>query len=138
MDISNHTSVTEVSNRTDKKTPDIQYNEIKDSALGKNYTLSVVFVSATESNRINKEYRKKDKPTNILSFPYSHDSGEIVFCLEVIEAEAKHHELPIDQYLIYLFIHGLIHLSGFDHSLEMEKRELAQRKKFLPADFVRP
>lgn len=130
--------MTEVSNRTDHQIPDINFDEIKNSALGKSYTLSVVFVLPAESHKINKEYRKKDKPTNILSFPYSHDSGEIVFCPEVIIPEAKLHDLSYGSYLTYLFIHGLIHLSGFDHSIEMEKREVAQRKKFLPEDFVRP
>jgi len=128
----------DVSNHTEQTLPDINFEEVKNSALGKSYSLSVVFVSATESRRIHKEYRKKDKPTNILSFPYSHESGEIVFCLEVAMAEAKQYKFSLDQYIIYLFIHGLIHLAGFDHSLEMEKREAAQRKKFLPQNFVRP
>ena len=130
--------MTEVTNQTDIALPDITFDAIKNSALGKSYCLSVVFVSPIESARINKEYRKKDKPTNILSFPYTFVSGEIVLCTKVIEAEAITHKLSYRDYLIYLFIHGLVHLAGFDHSLIMERREIELRKKYLRADFVRP
>ncbi len=130
--------MTEINNQTDTVLPDIDFEKLKNSALGKPYTLSVVFVSPNESQRINKEYRKKDKPTNILSFPYTFVSGEIVLCVEIIQKEAEHHKLLYKDYLIYLFIHGLVHLSGFDHSLLMERREIELRKKYLPADFVRP
>jgi len=130
--------MTEVSNRTKSVLPAIQFGNIKKDALGNNYALSVAFIQADESRRINREYRKKDSPTNILSFPYSHESGEILFCPDVIENEMKSNGLPYDQYLIYLYIHGLVHLAGFDHSIEMEKREVEMRHKFLLPSFERP
>ncbi|MFA6006273.1 MAG: rRNA maturation RNase YbeY [Candidatus Paceibacterota bacterium] len=130
--------MTEIKNLATPKIPDIPFDEIKNSALGKEYSLSVVFVPHGESNRINKEYRKKNKPTNILSFPYTFESGEIVLCAEMIKDEAEEHKLSYKDYLTYLYIHGLVHLAGFDHSLLMERREIELRKKYLPADFVRP
>jgi len=130
--------VTEVKNLAKEKVPEIPFETIKDSALGKKYSLSVVFVSPAESERINHEYRKKKKPTNILSFPYTFDSGEIVFCPELITTEAEKVNLDYKTYLTYLYIHGLTHLAGFDHSLLMERREIELRKKYLPADFIKP
>lgn len=130
--------MTEINNQTDTPVPDINFDTIKNSALGKTYALSVVFVSPNESQRINKEYRRKDKPTNILSFPYSFESGEIVLCADIIKRESINHKLTYEDYLVYLFIHGIVHLSGFDHSLIMERREIELRKKYLPEDFVRP
>lgn len=130
--------MTEIRNLTDTEIPDIKFDDIKNSALGKPYTLSVVFATPEESRRINKEYRKKDKPTNILSFPYTFVSGEIVLCPELIMAESNKMNLSYKTYLTYLLIHGLTHLAGFDHSLLMERREIELRKKYLPEGFVKP
>lgn len=130
--------MTEIRNLTAHTLPELDFKEITDSALGQMYDLSVVFVSKEESERLNATYRNKERPTNILSFPYSETSGEIVLCPDVIEQEALNYTLSYVDYLTYLFIHGLIHLKGYDHSDAMESEELTLRKKFLPKDFVRP
>ena len=62
---------------------------IKKDILGKDYSLSVAFVSEEKSREINKKYRHKNKPTNILSFSLRENEGELVLCRTVIKKEAK-------------------------------------------------
>jgi probable rRNA maturation factor len=96
------------------------FESIKNAALGKRYELSLVFLSKPQMRRINRIYRGKDKPTNILSFPLDKKSGEIFICPAVIE--------PAE--LMPLFIHGLVHLKGFDHGSKMEREERQILKEF--------
>lgn len=98
--------------------------KIKTDILGKKYSLSVAFVSPEKSHEINKKYRKKDKPTNVLSFALRENEGELVLCKSVIEKEAKELDKKYDEWLIFLIIHGMLHLKGYDHSPEMEALEI--------------
>jgi probable rRNA maturation factor len=73
----------------------------------------VAWVSSAVIHKINLTYRHKDKPTNILSFPLGPNEGEILLCRELME----------DQEAVPLFIHGLVHLKGYDHGSRMEQEE---------------
>ena len=75
---------------------------IKDSILGKRYDLSVAFLSAKEMRAVTRRTKKVDHVSNVLSFPLSKNSGEILIC----KAAAKPWSAE------YLFIHGLLHLKG--------------------------
>ena len=119
-----------IANKTRKRTPKIPFTEIKDSALGQGYELSLVFVGDKLSRSANSKYRGQDKATNILSFPYSKTEGEILIDLNIVTKEAKDSAQKLDNYLVYLFIHGLIHLKGFDHGSRMEKEEQKIRGKY--------
>jgi probable rRNA maturation factor len=105
----------------------VPFESIKDRILGIKYELSVSFVSAHTQRKINRTYRSKDKTTNILSFPLSEESGEITFDLAKVRKDAPEFDMPYTQFLKYLFIHGCLHLKGFEHSSTMDKEE----KKFL-------
>ena len=74
---------------TKGKLPSLPFVLIKEKILGKNYSLSVAFINKTQSKRINNKYRKKNNPTNILSFPLSKKEGEILICPEVAKNETK-------------------------------------------------
>ena len=91
--------------------------------LGKNYNLSVVFCGEKLSHKLNFNYRKKNKPTNILSFPLSKTEGEIFLNLIRIKKEALKVGIPFPTYLSYIFIHGLLHLKGHQHGSRMESEE---------------
>lgn len=119
-----------IANKTKKRLPKVPFETIMDYALGQGYELSLVFVGDKISRSINNKYRSKDHPTNILSFPYSKNDGEIILNLDIISREAKDSEQKVINYLVYLFIHGLIHLKGFDHGSRMEKEEEKIRAKF--------
>ena len=108
----------------------LPFQAMKDTVLGKKYDLSLVFVTPKESHKINLTYREKDKPTNILSFPLDKSAGEIIICPSYAKKEAATFERPYENYLAFLFIHGLIHLKGFDHGSKMENEEVKIRSKF--------
>lgn len=121
-----------VTNVSKKRSP-ITVNfaqEIKESILGKKYNLSLVYVNNRESKKLNKEYRSKDKPTNVLSFPISDTEGEIFINLETKKQEAGKFEMSFKKYIGYLVIHGALHLKGLDHGDEMDKLEDKFLKKF--------
>ena len=113
------------------KPKSLLFRKIKDSVLGKDYELSWVFIGIKKSQALNKKYRKKDKPTNILTFPLSKTEGEIFICPEVAKSDAKKFDMKENEFIGFLFIHGLLHLKGLKHGKKMEKEEEKLRKKLL-------
>lgn len=96
---------------------------IKEDILGSSYQLSLVFIGSTRSRTLNRTYRGKDKAGNVLSFPLSKTSGEIFIDLNKAQKDAKHFQKGYNEFVIYLFIHGCLHLKGMDHGSEMEEAE---------------
>jgi probable rRNA maturation factor len=109
---------------------ELLFANMKDAVLGKKYELSVVFVGPKEIQKLNKIYRDKDYPTDILSFPISKDAGEIFICKSKANQKSKEYERGEENFLHFLFIHGLVHLKGFEHGSKMDKEEEKFRKKF--------
>ena len=113
-------------------------------------SLSVSFVDADEIHRLNREYRGVDRETDVLSFP-SYDSGEIpvrtsdeasdsepdeeialgdvVICTEVARRQAEEFGHSYERELIYLFVHSVFHLLGYDHEEEDEKAVMRDREE---------
>ncbi len=118
-------------NKTKKGTiPKVPFLELKNSILGKNYELSIAFVDEKTSRVLNKNFRGKDKPTNILSFELTKTSGEIVLCPVICKKEAPDFEKSYTEFIGYLLIHGMLHLKGMEHGSTMEKKEREFSKKF--------
>jgi probable rRNA maturation factor len=109
------------------------FSIMKNDILGKKYSLSIAYVDEKTSKKINKKYRNKNKPTNILSFPLQKNMGEIVLCPKIIKKEAKNFNKTFSQFLGFLVIHGMLHLKGYKHGSKMEKMEekYLSRTKFL-------
>jgi probable rRNA maturation factor len=104
--------------------------EIKDEILGKLYELSFAFISKNKIKELNKKYRGKDEPTDILSFPFDKKSGEVLICKEIAKIKCKKFGMTSQDYLIFLVIHGILHLKGYEHGKNMEKMETFYCKKF--------
>ena len=119
-----------ITNKTKSAEPSVPFLKIKNEALGENYSLSVVFVGNAASKKLNFSYRGKNNPTNILSFPLDKNNGEIFIALNVAKKEAKLFERKFDNFVAFLFIHGLMHLKGMEHGSTMERAEEKLRKKF--------
>jgi len=121
-----------ITNKTKGNLPTgrLPFQALKETVLGKNYALSLVFVTTKESQKLNKIYREKNKPTNILSFPLNDQTGEIVICPTIAKQEAPKFDRSFENYLGFLFIHGLLHLKGFDHGSTMENEEQKIRTQF--------
>lgn len=109
-----------IKNTTKRATPTLSYQDIKDSILGKKYELSLVFCGNTLSRRLNRTFRGKDKPTNVLSFPLTKSSGEIFINLSQTRVFS----------VAELFVHGLLHLKGMEHGRTMDQAEAKFLKKF--------
>jgi probable rRNA maturation factor len=108
----------------------LPFVDIKEAVLGKDYELSLVLLSEKEMHEINLKSRSKDKPTHVLSFPLSETDGEIFICPDYSRHEAPLFEREFANYILFLFIHGLLHLKGYDHGSTMEHEEVKIRKQF--------
>ena len=103
---------------------------MKNEVLGVDYELSVVFVDRRKIRALNRSYRNKDGATDILSFPLSNRSGEIIFCMKEVETHSVSFSETPSHFLLFLFIHGLCHLKGMTHGSRMETQEIKFRKQF--------
>jgi probable rRNA maturation factor len=91
--------------------------------------LSVVFTDDAHIKALNGEWRGKDKPTNVLSFPAFVPSGasdlppmlgDIVLAAETVARESTLENKPLEHHITHLVIHGLLHLLGHDHETDAE------------------
>ena len=110
--------------------------------------IAVRVVAASESRALNKLWRGKDKPTNVLSFPAPEQSrrgqprdamlplGDLVICAQVVREEAVRDGKPVEAHWAHMIVHGSLHLAGYDHELgrreqlRMERREISVLKRF--------
>ena len=106
------------------------FTSMKNKVLGKNFDLSLAFIGTKRMRRLNREHRKKDYATDILSFNVDKNLGEIVINPDKARQKAPLFERTYDNYLKFIFIHGLFHLKGFDHSSIMDKQEQKFLKMF--------
>ena len=117
------------------------YAKIKNDILGKEYSLSIALIEAKKSREINKKYRQIDTPTNVLSFPLHKNMGEILLCPAVIKKQAKdptkNFGKSYPQLLLFLVIHGMLHLKGMQHSSRMEEAENFYCQKYDQKHFSR-
>ncbi|TJV02657.1 MAG: rRNA maturation RNase YbeY [Mesorhizobium sp.] len=91
--------------------------------------LSIVFSDDAHTRTLNADWRGKDKPTNVLSFPaFPHVKdgplppmlGDIVLAAETVAREAALEDKPLENHITHLVIHGLLHLMGYDHETDTE------------------
>jgi len=122
-----------IKNKTKKTIPPkagLFFEQVKEKVLGKKYDLSLVFIGDKLSKKLNKKYRGKDKTTNILSFPVSENDGEIFINLAQAKRDARGFKKRYNEFIAYLFVHGVLHLKGFEHGDRMEAEERKLMDKF--------
>ena len=106
--------------------------------------LTLRFVNATEGQKLNFAFRKKDYATNILTFPYELSknslSADIIFCLPIIQKEAKEQNKSLKAHLAHLIVHGCLHAQAYDHEIkkEAEKMEALEVKILHQLGFTNP
>ncbi|MBI2068864.1 MAG: rRNA maturation RNase YbeY [Candidatus Yanofskybacteria bacterium] len=81
----------------------------------KKVEVSVNLIGESRIKELNKKYRKKGKPTDVLSFPLGDGNGDIFICLSIAKKEAKRENVSIEAKLAQLTVHGFLHLLGYDH-----------------------
>lgn len=112
-----------ISNKTTGKLPRLPFVSMKNKILGEKYELGLTLLSPQEQRKINFKSRGIDDTTNILSFVLSKESGEITVDPIKIKKDAPLFDMNYTQFFTYLFIHGCLHLKGFEHSSTMDKQE---------------
>ncbi len=97
--------------------------------------LTVRFVNEEESQELNYQFRGKDKPTNVLSFPFECPPdipvnllGDLVVCVPVIHREAQEQGKQVEHHFAHMIVHGILHLLGFDHQNDEEAEEMESRE----------
>jgi probable rRNA maturation factor len=104
-------------------------------AIGKSgSSATIAFVSDKSIRHLNQQFRNIDKATDVLSFPADEGGnlGDIAVSVETAAAQAKENGLSFDNEIAQLILHGLLHLSGYDHETdngEMNRFELRLRRK---------
>jgi probable rRNA maturation factor len=102
--------------------------------------ISIVFTSDAEIHDLNREWRQRDKPTNVLSFPMLEREdllhlaaegppemlGDIALAHETCAREAAEKGVPLDHHAAHLLIHGLLHLAGHDHEISTSDAEVME------------
>jgi len=94
--------------------------------------LTIRLVEADESQELNHQYRGKNKPTNVLSFPFEAPEnlpdfpliGDLIVCASVVEQEAIEQKKPLANHWAHMIIHGILHLLGYDHIEDDEAEEM--------------
>lgn len=90
--------------------------------------MTLRFVNATEGKRLNLAFRQKDYATNVLTFPYELSKNElvadIIFCLPVLQREAKEQDKLLKAHLAHLVVHGCLHAQGYDHEAAKDAKKM--------------
>ncbi len=111
---------------------------------GEGREIAVRVVAARESQQLNRLWRGKDQPTNVLSFPAPRDLppasprplGDLVICAQVVRQEAVRDGKKLEAHWAHMVVHGALHLAGYDHEasprerLRMERREITVLRSF--------
>jgi|SRR3989344_3800190 len=90
--------------------------------------ISIALVGPSEMQKLNKKYRQKNRPTDVLSFTYN-DGGEIIICPQVVKKNAEKLKEAFKKELYLVLIHGILHALGYDHGKtrkDAQKMELKQ------------
>lgn len=122
-----------------------EYLNLNKSSKGK-LELGLYLVLPERSRELNRQHRQKDKPTDVLSFPLNEHGleeygilplGDIFICLEVAQQQANEMNIPPNQELARLAVHGLLHLLGYDHELSSveEKKMIDLQEEILATIF---
>lgn len=111
---------------------------LDNDGLSMAYEVSITFVDKYEIHKLNREYRKVDRPTDVLSFPMNEEFliegvdsmlGDIVICMDIAKDQAKEYDHSLDREIMYLTCHSMLHLLGYDHIDEDDKKIMRGKEK---------
>ena len=90
--------------------------------------MTLRFVNAAEGKKLNLAFRQKDYATNVLTFPYELSKNElaadIIFCLPILQKEAKEQDKLLKAHLAHLIVHGCLHAQGYDHEAAKDAKKM--------------
>jgi len=94
--------------------------------------VSIAFVGKEEITSLNKKYRKKEEPTDVLTFRYNDEDmlGEMIICPEIVERNAKDFGFEFIEELLLTLVHSSLHLCGYDHEYSQENaKEMFEKQE---------
>ncbi len=100
-------------------------------ALQDDAEITVRIVDAAEGQALNRDYRRKDYPTNILTFDYAQEPvvhADLVLCAPVVAAEALAQGKTLQEHYALLLVHGTLHAQGWDHELDEDAQVMELRE----------
>ena len=118
-----------VRNETRFRPPQVAWRKVKNKIVLPSYNHSLVFIGSDRMAQLNWRYRKRRGSTNILAFPLEKSSGEIFVDLSLARQEAKEKSESFKNYVLYLFIHALLHLKGFNHIHARPRARMEREEK---------
>ena len=104
------------------------------SALARPGEITVRIVGAEEGRALNRDYRRKDNATNVLTFDYQPAPvvmADLVLCAPVIEQEAREQRIELAAHYAHLLVHGTLHAQGYDHEDDSDARVMEARESEL-------
>ncbi len=121
-----------IDTRCPETLPELDYEYLAKLTLEKSKQvtdkeISLSFCTATEIQALNKQYRAKDSVTDVLSFPALPEVptlGDIVICVSRAEQQASELGHSLKRELAFLFVHGLLHLLGYDHEVSEDEERI--------------
>ncbi len=119
-----------IRNMTRRPAPRFAY-EVAAASILPTWEVSLVFVGRARATSLNRTLRNKDYVPNVLSYAVGKRSGEVVICLDVAKKQAPDYKMSYRDFVLFLFIHGLMHLKGRAHGPTMEKEERAHLARLL-------
>ncbi len=93
--------------------------------------ITVRIVDAEEGQALNRDFRRKDYATNVLTFDYAHEPvvvADLILCAPVVEREAREMGKTLDAHYAHLLVHGTLHAQGYDHEDEQEAEVMETRE----------
>lgn len=109
---------------TRSRVPRLPFLTLKNKVLGDTAEVSLVFASERLSQELNRKYRGKNCPANVLTFPLARNEGEIVITPTLARKDAPRFATSYRGFVALLFIHGLLHLKGTTHGSTMKAHEM--------------
>ncbi len=100
-------------------------------ALATDAEITVRIVDAEEGQTLNRDFRKKDYATNVLTFDYTQEplvTADLVLCAPVVAKEAKEQGKTLQEHYAHLIVHGTLHAQGWDHELDEDAQVMELRE----------
>lgn len=132
----------EINNLTKQKTDKKFFSTVAKKVLSGEdreiKSLSLALVGKEEIKKLNKNFRKKNKPTDVLSFELKEVAnkknekgylGEIIICPEVVKENAEKYGVTVKQEMKRVFVHGIFHLLGYEHERSKKDADIMSKKE---------
>lgn len=124
INVFNEQNIREIdSEKVENIVKNVLLKEVKEG----NYEINIMITDDNTIKKYNEEYRKKEGPTDVLSFEYGLDEeviGDIILSVERIEEQAPNFGNSFEDEFFYILIHGVLHICGYDHIEEEDKKEM--------------